>query len=261
MVFKVRKADKFQVLNPSQTFSPWGRIQAEFQNMPPLRPNLQHSTRMQARFAAIMSSAMVPFAASTGNPQPSSASQSTPKAATSKSKLRASANKAVYWEKHPHLTKTLLSWLWDHLADRAILFNEKRDQDAGGNTGKPQARHKKEINVIITAAVFSHDRTYGETYIAHPQWKLAMTWYDMVWQDMTSTRRLDVVTLGHTGSYHETDAVCWGTTLYYNILLFSYYHTCTYLVISCCTAMHLVQYAHICSHMMWYYEVTPGHKW
>jgi hypothetical protein len=81
---------------------------------------------------------MDPSVASTDH-LPLSAALPIPKAGTSKSKLRASANEAVYWEQYPHLTKILLSWLWDNPAVHAILFNEKRDQDVQGGTRKPHA--------------------------------------------------------------------------------------------------------------------------
>ena len=70
----------------------------------------------------------------------------------------------VYWERQPHLTKKLLSWLTENPADRVILFNESRSSDGEGSAAKPQARHKQEIKAVIAGVVFGQDTKYGELY-------------------------------------------------------------------------------------------------
>ncbi|KAI5984132.1 hypothetical protein EDD15DRAFT_2375486 [Pisolithus albus] len=57
-----------------------------------------------------------------------------------------SANEAVHWEPYPHLTRDLLTWILQHPADHAILFNETMDENT---LGKPLSRRKKDINAVI----------------------------------------------------------------------------------------------------------------
>jgi len=87
------------------------------------------------------------------------------------------------------------------------------------------------------------------------QWKLAITWYDVVWQDMTYMDLMKKFRCGHIGSHW---VVPWdwrsmpvGHDPVLQYIIFSYNHTRAYLVISWCAAMHLVQYD----------EVTPTHIW
>ncbi|KIK14093.1 hypothetical protein PISMIDRAFT_17532 [Pisolithus microcarpus 441] len=62
----------------------------------------------------------------------------------------------------------LLLWLLDNPADRAILFNEKKDQVAQGNAVKPHAQQKKDIHAVIASFLFSSDPKYGDKYTANP---------------------------------------------------------------------------------------------
>ncbi|KAI6094745.1 hypothetical protein F5141DRAFT_1069122 [Pisolithus sp. B1] len=61
-------------------------------------------------------------------------------------------SEGVQWERLPYLTEKLLSWLLNNPADRAILFNEGKDQDTQGNAAKPHAR----------------DLKYGDKYAVNP---------------------------------------------------------------------------------------------
>ena len=70
----------------------------------------------------------------------------------------------IYWERCPHLTTALLSWLLDHPDDCAILFNETK-----GGTTKSQAREKNKIKTTIASVVFKEDNIYGEAYSQHPE--------------------------------------------------------------------------------------------
>ncbi|KAI6003451.1 hypothetical protein F5J12DRAFT_783522 [Pisolithus orientalis] len=106
--------------------------------------------------------------ASTRNPPPLSVPQPSPNAASSKPKPRASGGKTLYWERYSHLTRELLTWLWENPADCAILFNERRDQSALGNA-RPHACRKKEINAVITQVIFSKDLVYGAVYVTQTE--------------------------------------------------------------------------------------------
>lgn len=166
--------------------------------MPPLRPSpRRRSVRLQAQSKVL---GMNPFSANRGDPQSSSISQTNPAAPPkAKAKARAAASHptpappaiksqvkrtrkraqennegssapssvTVYWERYPYLTEKLLSWLWDNPADRAILFNEKRDQHTKG-TAKAHGRTKKDINAIIAEIIFRQDLIYGELYATQP---------------------------------------------------------------------------------------------
>ncbi|KIK14783.1 hypothetical protein PISMIDRAFT_17056, partial [Pisolithus microcarpus 441] len=59
----------------------------------------------------------------------------------------------------------LLSWILQHPADHAVLFNETIDQNV---QGKPHSQRKKEINAVIANAIFHEDKQYGESYASHP---------------------------------------------------------------------------------------------
>ncbi|KIK11478.1 hypothetical protein PISMIDRAFT_19487 [Pisolithus microcarpus 441] len=79
--------------------------------------------------------------------------------------VETSGNEAVHWEPYPQLTRDLLTWILQHPADRAVLFNETMDEKI---QGKPHSRCKKDINAVIAETIFRHDRQYGESYAAHP---------------------------------------------------------------------------------------------
>ncbi|KAI6118063.1 hypothetical protein F5141DRAFT_1061735 [Pisolithus sp. B1] len=79
--------------------------------------------------------------------------------------VETSGNEAVHWEPYPQLTHDLLTWILQHPADHAILFNEMMDEEI---QGKPHSQCKKDINAVITETIFCHDRQYGESYAAHP---------------------------------------------------------------------------------------------
>ncbi|KAI6033244.1 hypothetical protein F5J12DRAFT_888167 [Pisolithus orientalis] len=106
--------------------------------------------------------------ASARNPPPLSVPQPSPNAVSSKPKLRASGGETIYWERYTHLTRELLTWLWENPADDAILFNERRDQSALGNA-RPHACHKKDINAVITQVIFSKDLVYGAVYVTQTE--------------------------------------------------------------------------------------------
>ncbi|KAI6004885.1 hypothetical protein EDD15DRAFT_2359801 [Pisolithus albus] len=78
---------------------------------------------------------------------------------------QASWSEAIHWEQYPHLTRNLLFWILQHPADHAVLFNETIDQNV---QGKPHSHRKKEINAVITNAIFWEDKQYGESYASHP---------------------------------------------------------------------------------------------
>ncbi|KIK14864.1 hypothetical protein PISMIDRAFT_31708, partial [Pisolithus microcarpus 441] len=65
-------------------------------------------------------------------------------------------------------TEKLLSWLLENLANRTILFNEKKDQAGQGNAAKPHAQWKKDIHAVIANFLFSSDMKYGDKYAANP---------------------------------------------------------------------------------------------
>ncbi|KIK18701.1 hypothetical protein PISMIDRAFT_46190, partial [Pisolithus microcarpus 441] len=77
-------------------------------------------------------------------------------------------SEGVQWEQLPYLTEKLLSWLLENPANRAILFNEKKDQAGQGNAAKPHARRKKDIHTVIANFLFSSDMKYGDKYAANP---------------------------------------------------------------------------------------------
>ncbi|KAI6103434.1 hypothetical protein F5141DRAFT_1217069 [Pisolithus sp. B1] len=77
----------------------------------------------------------------------------------------ASGNEAIHWEPYPQLTRDLLTWILQHPADCAVLFNEMMDENI---LGKPHSWWKKDINAVIANTIFHHDRQYGESYAAHP---------------------------------------------------------------------------------------------
>ncbi|KAI6001854.1 hypothetical protein EDD15DRAFT_2361182 [Pisolithus albus] len=76
-----------------------------------------------------------------------------------------SGSEAIHWEPYPQLTRDLLSWILQHPADRAVLFNETMDHNV---QGKPHSQRKKDINAVIADAIFCQDRQYGESYTSHP---------------------------------------------------------------------------------------------
>ncbi|KAI6004783.1 hypothetical protein EDD15DRAFT_2359614 [Pisolithus albus] len=76
-----------------------------------------------------------------------------------------SGSEAIHWEPYPQLTRDLLSWILQHPANRAVLFNETMDHNV---QGKPHSRRKKDINAVIADAIFRQDRQYGESYASHP---------------------------------------------------------------------------------------------
>ncbi|KAI6043563.1 hypothetical protein EDC04DRAFT_2600030 [Pisolithus marmoratus] len=76
-----------------------------------------------------------------------------------------SGSEAIHWEPYPQLTRDLLAWILGHPADHAALFNEMIDQST---QGKPHSQRKKEINAVITDAIFCEDRQYGESYTSQP---------------------------------------------------------------------------------------------
>jgi len=164
--------------------------------MPPLRPGLRRSARLQAKSPFIIVSTMIPSTGVRGNPQvPSTATTLIPSTAASNPKAKQAtvapahptvpippskrtgkrvqeatddSISGIYWERQPHLTKKLLSWLAEHPLDRAILFNESKVPDVQGSAAKPQARRKQEIKAIIASAVFGQDTKYGEAYARQP---------------------------------------------------------------------------------------------
>ncbi|KAI5984584.1 hypothetical protein EDC04DRAFT_2914201 [Pisolithus marmoratus] len=113
---------------------------------------------------------MVPSGDGTGYPQYSVPSQPIPQVAmssvmTKQTKKHAQdpgktpGNKMVLWEPYPQLTRDLLTWILDHPADHAILFNEKIDQSM---LGKPHSMQKKNINAVIADSLFHHNQHYSD---------------------------------------------------------------------------------------------------
>ncbi|KAI6094675.1 hypothetical protein F5141DRAFT_1223413 [Pisolithus sp. B1] len=143
--------------------------------MSPLRPGLQCSARLQCRSKTIMGSTMGPSRGGREPPQyffiPQPSSQISAKSKMNYMKkhtqevVETSGNEAVHWEPYPQLMCDLLTWILQHLADCAILFNEMMDEEI---QGKPHSRCKKDINTVIVETIFRHDRQYGESYAAHP---------------------------------------------------------------------------------------------
>ncbi|KAI6046203.1 hypothetical protein EDC04DRAFT_2888353 [Pisolithus marmoratus] len=76
-----------------------------------------------------------------------------------------SGSEAIHWEPYPQLMRDLLAWILQHPADQAVLFNEMMDQNV---QGKPHSQRKKDINAVITDAIFHEDRQYGESYASQP---------------------------------------------------------------------------------------------
>ena len=75
----------------------------------------------------------------------------------------------IYWERFPHLTDSLLSWLLSHPADRTILFYDRRaTQESGPPQEKASGRHKKDIHAAIAQHLFSEDVVYSRTYASGP---------------------------------------------------------------------------------------------
>ncbi|KAI6024362.1 hypothetical protein EDC04DRAFT_2606530 [Pisolithus marmoratus] len=70
-----------------------------------------------------------------------------------------SGNEMVLWEPYPQLTRDLLTWILDHPADCAVLFNKKIDQSV---LGKPHSMQKKNINVVIGDSLFHHNHHYAD---------------------------------------------------------------------------------------------------
>ena len=166
--------------------------------MPALRPSLRRSVRLR-KSCKRMSSTMIPPENTGGNPSPPSVNKANPHSTGSNlnvmaavsppqflpptSKKSASQSKrgwksaqnptdesrVVYWERYPHLTKKLLSWLWDNLADCAVLFNERKDSNTQGSSAKPHGRHKKDINAVIARVIFHQDIVYGAVYNNGPE--------------------------------------------------------------------------------------------
>ncbi|KAI6008244.1 hypothetical protein F5J12DRAFT_782444 [Pisolithus orientalis] len=101
-------------------------------------------------------------------PPPLSIPQPSPNAVSSKPKQRASGGETIYWERYTHLTRELLTWLWENPADHAILFNKRRDQSALGNA-RPHAHCKKAINAVIAQVIFSKDLVYGAVYVTQTE--------------------------------------------------------------------------------------------
>ena len=158
--------------------------------MPALRPSARRSTRLAAKSQSIFkASTMIPSTGFGANNQapfrfpppripvsypqqampppaqpipPSNKPQKRTKKRTQESNEESKSG--IYWERRPHLTANLLSWLLNHPEDRAILFNESK-----GGTTKSQAREKNRIKAIIASVVFKEDDTYKEAYSQHPE--------------------------------------------------------------------------------------------
>ena len=158
--------------------------------MPALRPSARRSTRLAAKSRSIFkASTMIPSTGFGANNQapfrfpppripvsypqqampppaqpipPSNKPQKRTKKCTQESNEESKSG--IYWERRPHLTANLLSWLLNHPEDRTILFNESK-----GGTTKSQAREKNRIKAIIASVVFKEDDTYREAYSQHPE--------------------------------------------------------------------------------------------
>ncbi|KIK14156.1 hypothetical protein PISMIDRAFT_17491 [Pisolithus microcarpus 441] len=162
--------------------------------MPPLRLSIRRSAHLRAQSKIVMASDAPHSMGGNGDPQPLVPSQSRKAAAAFNSNPQAPAallspptgstsqvkhmgkraqdpsagSEGVQWEQLPYLTEKLLLWLLDNPADRAILFNEKKDQVAQGNAVKPHAQRKKDIHAVIASFLFSSDPKYGDKYTANP---------------------------------------------------------------------------------------------
>ena len=91
------------------------------------------------------------------------------------------------------------------------------------------------------------------------QWKLVITWYDVVWWDMTCMDLMKKVRCGHTGS-HWVIPWDWCSMLGHNsvwhyIIFFVSSHLCISGNILLC---HCASCA-ICSYMMWSYMTLWSH--
>jgi len=76
---------------------------------------------------------------------------------------------SVYWERYPHLTERLLSWLISHPSDRVILFYDRRaTQEGTPLQEKPSGCHKKDVHTVLAREIFSGDPVYGRTYASQP---------------------------------------------------------------------------------------------
>ncbi|KIN96524.1 hypothetical protein M404DRAFT_105014, partial [Pisolithus tinctorius Marx 270] len=76
------------------------------------------------------------------------------------------------WERYPHLTSTLLSWLLQHPADRAVLFSSAKQrsaQEGSASLGKPHGRTKKEIHAVVAKVLFANDPEYCSGYEMQPE--------------------------------------------------------------------------------------------
>ena len=158
--------------------------------MPALHPSARRSTRLAAKSQSIFRAPtmipstgfgvnnQVPFRFppprnSVPYPQQSipSPAQPIPPGNKPQKRIKKSARElseesksGIYWERRPHLTTALLSWLLDDPDDCAILFNETK-----GGTTKSQAREKNKIKTTIASVVFKEDDIYGEAYSQHPE--------------------------------------------------------------------------------------------
>ena len=155
--------------------------------MPALRPSARWSTRLAAKSQAIFkASTMIPstdFGAnhqapfhfpppqnSGSYPQQYVPSPTQPIPPSNKPQKRTKkraqesneeSKSGIYWEQRSHLTASLLSWLLDHLEDRAILFNESK-----GGTTKSHLKRAKRIRLRLQSRVwFSRKTAYIQRHI------------------------------------------------------------------------------------------------
>ncbi|KIN96538.1 hypothetical protein M404DRAFT_33141 [Pisolithus tinctorius Marx 270] len=82
------------------------------------------------------------------------------------------SRETIFWERYPHLTSTLLSWLLQHPADRAVLFSSAKQQSAqegSASLRKPHGRTKKEIHAVVAKVLFANDPEYCSGYEMQPE--------------------------------------------------------------------------------------------
>jgi len=206
--------------------------------MPPLQPRSQWSARLQAILVG-------PMASTSGPPQRGGPKRPTANASTSggsnlqtpatnltgaKGKGPAVATEGSSGSTHPKNiqwdnshTDKLVNWLLTHPANSRILFSNKNTADLPPlPTEQPLGHNKRDVQAIVSQAIFANDTEYQEMYAASPaKFQTSVgnriaTWVPLCWESkclvITSTwllRSLDTwcvwtLSLPCDSSYHMT---------------------------------------------------------
>ncbi|KAF8123339.1 hypothetical protein EV363DRAFT_1300517 [Boletus edulis] len=133
---------------------------------PPLQGNAKGKRRDTSTTTATRSRGGRGQSRGLSSRQPAIPAKSQPAVISRPQEPTSTTTDSVKWEKFPHLTDLLIAWLFQHPADRVILFNDKVAGENAPAGSKASGRTKKDICITIAEHLFKEDENYKDLYAA-----------------------------------------------------------------------------------------------